>query len=546
MKYSVVGSIAGAVLLAGVSAAQAPEAPASTAALHQRGVDFHLQRRLDEASREYAKVLTQEPARQPTADELTIIRRLAPRLFTTPSESFGLEDAAAILHPSERLIAYHLFWDDDIDFPEDNDPSDHEVLWIRYSPDGRAIEKIWTYFHGRLLDGGEAALNDARVNGQRARVNVQWGKHGSLPFGWEQLRIVADAGDIERDYTGQGSLTLLDYNRATWKKLTTDGRRLKDHPLARRLGWPERFTGTFEQFTDFSKAVDLVGALDRRKAVAVSRWNSAVINQQFVAYNFRPKTEWPDETAAVGTHETSAPVGLTTAASLDSFQLPAKTVFDKAMPRYPNVWFYVDAALARSYDRAVGLVAEEVRGSMRMRESHGPFGNAEGCDFEVGIEHLQPWQEATHRDLQHAHAFHMRYYHSSLSKAQVERVTLPTSSGPRQFYRVAASAHYEVEHNNPHHADVEICPVCGRTGEYAGLTGNLVEKVHDPLGLELLFGGTIRKKPVSFDDDQPRPVGGVGLWTSRYAIERHVFDAANGDRNTLRIGVIVMAPHSRR
>jgi hypothetical protein len=28
--------------------------------------------------------------------------------------------------------------------------------------------------------------------------------------------------------------------------------------------------------------------------VRVSRWNNATINQQFLRYNFRPKTEWPD------------------------------------------------------------------------------------------------------------------------------------------------------------------------------------------------------------------------------------------------------------
>ena len=27
-------------------------------------------------------------------------------------------------------------------------------------------------------------------------------------------------------------------------------------------------------------------------------------------------------------------------ASLDGFQLPPKTVFDPAMPRYPNVWVF--------------------------------------------------------------------------------------------------------------------------------------------------------------------------------------------------------------
>jgi hypothetical protein len=536
---------AGAFLAVPIPSITAPDSSWSAADRHKRGVELHLQRRLDEASREYVRVLALEPSRPPSVSELATVRRLAPRLFTTPSEPFALKDAAAILHPSERLIAYHLFWDDDIDFPDDNDPCDHEVVWVRYSPDGQAVEQVWTYFHDRILDGGAAAIEDARAHDQRARVNVQWGKHGSMPLGWEHLSVMADSGDIERDYTGRGLLSLLDYNRATWQKLSIEGRRMKDHAMARRLGWPNRFNGPFEQFVDFSRPVDLAGLLDQRQLVAVSRWNSAVINQQFLAYNFRPKTEWPTATTAVGVRATASPTAIVSTSSLDTFQLPAKTIFDKAMPRYPNVWFYVDASLASSYDAAVRLVADEIRGPMRLRESYGPFTNGEGCDFEVGVEHLQPWQAAEHRPLQHAHAFHMRYYHSALAGAHLERVSLATASGTRPFYRVAASAHYEVEHFNPNHADVEICPFCGRTGVYEHVTGSLVEKVHDPLGLELLFDGTIRGQTIRFDDDQPGPFGGVGLLSNRYAIDRHVFDAASGDRNTLRIGVLVIASHAR-
>src|SRR5206468_11232176 len=125
-----------------------------------------------EASREYAQALALDPPRDPTPDEWSLVRRFAPRVYTTPSEFFPLKDAAVILHPTDRLIAYHFFWDDDIDFPEDNDPCDHELMWVRYSPDRMSLEKICTYFHGRLLVGGEAALTDARANRMRPRVNV--------------------------------------------------------------------------------------------------------------------------------------------------------------------------------------------------------------------------------------------------------------------------------------------------------------------------------------------------------------------------------------
>ena len=533
-----------AAIAAGLGAgAQSPARPPSgtAAEAHARGVEFHNARRLDEASHEYAHALSLDPPRSPSAGELAIIKRFAPRLYTTAAEFFPLRDFAAVLHPSERLIAYHLFWEDDIDFPEDNDPCDHELVWVQFSRDGLTLERFWTYFHGRILDGGEPALRDARDHAMRPRVNVQWGKHGSLPDGWESLPIVADEGDIERKYLSRGSpIALLDYNRATWQKLQTEGRRLKDHPLSRRLGWPDRFEGDWNQFVAFSRLVDPLPWLDRHRMTSVSRWNSAVIDQQFLAYNFRAKTEWPFESSGGPTRVTEPSAPLVEAASLDDFRLPPKTVFDAAMPRYPNVWFYVDASLVDSYQAAVRLVADQVRGPMRLRESHGPFSNPEGADFEVTLEHLQPWEVREHRALQHSHAFHMRYYHTALATQKLERVPLRTNGGVREFYRVAASAHYEVEHTNPNHADVEICPICGRTGEYEQLRGNLVELVHDPLGVELLMNGSIRGELVHFEHDE-QEVGGIKSARDRFRVHQQVFPAMTGDRNTLRIGVIVLS-----
>jgi hypothetical protein len=288
------------VLVAGLGAASVASSPQDSTRLveaarhHQLGVEHHERRSLDEASREYAQALELDPPRDPTADELQQIRRFAPRIYVTPTEFFPLKDFAVVMHPDKPLIAYHLFWEDDIDFPEDNDPCDHELMWVQYSPDGSNIDAITTYFHGRLLKGGDAALADARKHGMRPRVNVQWGKHGSMPGGWEDLPISATDGDIERKYLApDGTMTLARYNEATYQKLHTEGRRLISNPLALRLGWPDRFTGTWKEFVDFSRPIDAVEFIDRTKMVKVSRWNSATIDRYFLTYNFRPKTEWP-------------------------------------------------------------------------------------------------------------------------------------------------------------------------------------------------------------------------------------------------------------
>jgi hypothetical protein len=115
-------------------------------------------------------------------------------------------------------------------------------------------------------------------------------------------------------------------------------------------------------------------------------------------------------------------------------------------------------------------------------------------------------------------------------------------AGRQRTSRTAASVHYEVEHTNANHADVEICPICGRTGEYRELKGNLVELVHDPLGLELVMTGKIRGVMVRFEDWEQREVGSVASLKSSFALQDFLFPALNGDRNTLRIGVVVLSP----
>lgn len=99
----------------------------------------------------YTRALELAPARPLTSQEQATVLRFAPLLQTTPTEPFALMDVVAILHPTKPLIAYHLFWEDDIDFPEDNDPCDHEVIWVELDEARRELVNYYTYFHGRIL-----------------------------------------------------------------------------------------------------------------------------------------------------------------------------------------------------------------------------------------------------------------------------------------------------------------------------------------------------------------------------------------------------------
>ena len=154
------------------------------------------------------------------------------------------------------------------------------------------------------------------------------------------------------------------------------------------------------------------------------------------------------------------------------------------------------------------------------------------------------------RALQHSHAFHMRYYHSALAGAHpLERVSLPTPRPPGRGLSTGLPPAPTTRWSTPTPITrtSRSAPSGGRTGVITRAVDRQPgrEEVHDPLGLELLFDGTIRSREIRFEDDQPRPFGGVGLLSNRYAIDRHVFEAARGDRNTLRIGVLVIAPHMR-
>jgi len=106
-----------------------------------------------------------------------LARSLAPVLFLQRDETFPLERVVAVVHPVRRIIAYHLLWRDDahgswIPFTV---PTDQEIVWVGYDTTGAPTE-LWAFWHGKILH------TEWRDRGT-VLVNVQWGKHGSLPRG---------------------------------------------------------------------------------------------------------------------------------------------------------------------------------------------------------------------------------------------------------------------------------------------------------------------------------------------------------------------------
>ncbi len=256
--------------------------PNSTLYHYRLGYTYHIMRRLMEASSEYEVVLKLDPPRLASEDDLKLVDKYAPRLFTNPEEFFDLKDLVAVIHPQNPIIAYNLFWDDDINYPGDNDPSDHEVVWIEFNQNTGKVTGVYTYFHRAMLSSQEAVM-DANLHYQRARINVQWGGHGSLPLGWERLKP-------EVIYEKIGEKLKIKDMPERYQKLSKSIKN-PGHPLAKN--WPRRFEGSYEDFINFSKYVDPRELLDKKKMVITSGWPNAAINQYFLAYNYLPKKQWP-------------------------------------------------------------------------------------------------------------------------------------------------------------------------------------------------------------------------------------------------------------
>lgn len=273
MKYLLQIRLCAVGLLA---AAIGPATAADRAALddvNARAQAAHGKRNLGDATPLYQQLLAAEPPATPSAALRARVLKFAPRLMLVPREFFPLKDIAAIVHPDRPVIAYHLFWEDDLGFPSDNDPCDHEVVWVEYDPATDRVVRVWTYWHGRIVTT-DAAASDANAHGGRPWIGVEWGFHGSVP--WQAQGNVTVVDDILRDH---------------WNKAHRELKARAPDPLAR--GWPREFAGDLKAFTNFSVAFDPRPMLRERDLVYVSRWANATLNRYCLRYNFAAKTEWP-------------------------------------------------------------------------------------------------------------------------------------------------------------------------------------------------------------------------------------------------------------
>jgi predicted small lipoprotein YifL len=113
-----------------------------------------------------------------------LAHRLAPVLYLQRDETFPLVRSVAVVDTNRRIVAYHLLWRDDVHgaWLPSTRPTDEEIVWVGYSPSGAPTD-VWTFWHGKVLHSAWAN----RV----VEINVQWGKHGSLPRGLRESDLPA-------------------------------------------------------------------------------------------------------------------------------------------------------------------------------------------------------------------------------------------------------------------------------------------------------------------------------------------------------------------
>lgn len=205
------------------------------------------------------------PGALPPEDSASVLARaLAPLLYVQRDEWFPLERVVAVVSPTRPVVAYHLLWRDDVhgSWVPFTVPTDEEVVWVGYDST-RAPTDIWTFWHGMVLH------TDWHGRGQVA-IDVQWGKHGSLPH-----------RTIESDLPVTRKLNL--FYALTWIGLPDIW--LGD--LTRRGPWC--FCHGYGRYREFTKLVPLADRI-----TAVTRADDAT--STLVAVFGRPysrKRAWP-------------------------------------------------------------------------------------------------------------------------------------------------------------------------------------------------------------------------------------------------------------
>ena len=194
-------------------------------------------------------------------------KALAPVLYLQRDESFELSRVVAVVHPTRPIISYHLLWRDDVHgaWIPFTKPTDEEIVWVGYDSTDAPTE-VWTYWHGVILH------TDWRGKGTVA-IDVQWGKHGSLPRGTNLAQLPRGRG-LRQFWLS----TIIGLPDIWLGRLTRRG--------------PMCFCQGYRRYRDFDRRPMLVGP--RIDAVVKAENPRAALRAVF-GVPYSDKTLWPDD-----------------------------------------------------------------------------------------------------------------------------------------------------------------------------------------------------------------------------------------------------------
>ena len=201
----------------------------------------------------------------------TLARRFAPILVLHPDEPYRVAAVIAVAHPSKPLVAYHVFFDDDVFFAGRGKALDHEITWVAYDPVTLKATGVFALWHRAVLET-ESCLMDAKASGQRPKIDVQWGQHGFLPHGWESL------------VTARPRLEL-----AVHYELARFVNRI---PKASARNASVSFGGSYDDYLTFTEKVDTADFIGEGDVVRAER--SRRFLESRLGETFLLKKEWPD------------------------------------------------------------------------------------------------------------------------------------------------------------------------------------------------------------------------------------------------------------
>ena len=192
-----------------------------------------------------------------------LARSLAPVLYIQRDETFPLSRVVAVVHPTKRLIAYHLLWRDDVNgsWIPFTVPTDEEVIWVGYDATSAPTD-VWTYWHGTIL----------HTTWPRAQVaiDVQWGKHGSLPRGIRESTLPKQKS-LNLFYAGTRVL-------------------IPDQILGRIVRKGEVFfPHSYKRYRDFSRVMPLSDRID----VVTKNEKPEEVLQAVFGKKYSHKPDWP-------------------------------------------------------------------------------------------------------------------------------------------------------------------------------------------------------------------------------------------------------------